>query len=89
MSIINQLSDEKDHFASCNLSTDCTTISGIKHRVLEDNGHSDILLQYMEVALQRHHISQEALQRYMDLIAKLRMCNKCNNRDFLFGKKFF
>ena len=75
MSLINQLSDEKEPFATCLLSTDCTTTSGIEHRVLEDNGHSDILLRYMEDALQRHHISPEALQRHMDLIATLKIEN--------------
>ena len=35
MSLINQLSDEKEPFATCLLSTDCTTTSGIEHRVLE------------------------------------------------------
>lgn len=69
MSIINQVPDGKDPFSVCLISTDCTTTSGIAHRVLEVNGHSDILLQYMENALQRHHISPEALQRHMDLIA--------------------
>lgn len=75
MSIINQLSDEKEPFATCLLSTDCTTTNGIEHRVLEDNGQGDILLQYMEDALQRHHISLEALQRHMDLIATLKIKN--------------
>ena len=75
MSLINQLSDEKEPFATCLLSTDCTTTNGIEHRVLEDNGHSDILLRYMEDALQRHHISPEALQRHMDLIATLKIEN--------------
>lgn len=75
MSIINQVPDGKDTFSVCLISTDCTTTSGIAHRVLEDNGHSDILLQYMENALQRHHISPEALQRHMDLIASLKIEN--------------
>ena len=75
MSIINQVPDGKDPFSVCLISTDCTTTSGIAHRVLEDNGHSDILLQYMENALQRHHISPEALQRHMDLIASLKIEN--------------
>ena len=75
MSIINQFSDEKEPFATCLLSTDCTTTSGIEHRVLEDNGNSDILLRYMEDALQRYHISPEALQRHMDLIATLKIKN--------------
>ena len=81
MSIINQLSDEKEPFATCLLSTDCTTTNGIEHRVLEDNGQGDILLQYMEDALQRHHISLEALQRHMDLIAKLKIKNLPNLRS--------
>ena len=75
MSIINQLSDEKEPFATCLLSTDCTTTNGIEHRVLEDNGQGDILLQYMDDALQRHHIRLEALQRHMDLIATLKIKN--------------
>ena len=68
MSLINQLSDEKEPFATCLLSIDCTTTSGIEHRVLE-------LLRYMENALQRHHISPEALQRHMNLIASLKIEN--------------
>ena len=75
MSIIDQLPDGKYPFAVCLISTDCMTTSGIAHRVLEDNGHSDILLRYMEDALQRHHISPEALQRHMDLIASLKIKN--------------
>ncbi len=75
MSIIDQFSDGKYPFAVCLISIDCTTTSGIAHRVLEDNGHSDILLRYMEDALQRHHISPEALQRHMDLIAPLKIKN--------------
>ena len=59
MSIIIQVPDGKDPFSMCLISTDCTTTSGIAHRVLEDNGHSDTLLQYMENALQRHHIRVE------------------------------
>lgn len=61
MSIINQVPDGKDPFSVCLISTDCTTTSGIAHRVLEDNGHSDILLQYMEmlykgiILVQRHY----------------------------------
>ena len=47
MSIIDQLPDGKYPFAVCLISTDCMTTSGIAHRVLEDNGHIDILLQYM------------------------------------------
>ena len=79
MSIINQVPDGKDPFSVCLISTDCTTTSGIAHRVLEDNGHSDILLQYMENALQRHHISPEALQRHMDLIASLKYRKSSNS----------
>ena len=75
MSTIDQVPDEKSPFAECLISTDCKTASGISHRVLEENGHSDILLQYMEDALQRHHISLDALQRHMDLIASCKIAN--------------
>ena len=34
MSIINQVPDGKDPFSVCLISTDCTTTSGIAHRVL-------------------------------------------------------
>lgn len=33
MSLTNQLSDEKETFATCLLSTDCTTTSGIEHTI--------------------------------------------------------
>lgn len=87
MSIINQVPDGKDPFSVCLISTDCTTTSGIAHRVLEDNGHSDILLQYMENALQRHHISPEALQRHMDLILLVNS-KTVKNHSFDFPRGF-
>lgn len=48
--MINQLTDGKDFFAACLISVDCTTTSNMTHSVSEDNGHSAILLQYMENA---------------------------------------
>ncbi len=81
MFLVNQLSDEKEPFATCLLSTGCMTTNGIEHRVLEDNGHSDILLRYMENALQRHQISLEVLQRHMNLIASLKIENLSIHRS--------
>lgn len=51
------------------------TTSGVAHRVLRENGRNDILLKYMEDALQKHHISSDALQRHIDLITSLRIKN--------------
>lgn len=75
MSIINQHPDGANPFAVSLVSNDCMTISGVAHRALEENGHSDILLKYMEDALQKHHISPDALQRHMDLITSLKIAN--------------
>lgn len=75
MSIVNQHPDGINPFAVSLVSTDCMTTSGVAHRALEENGHNDILLKYMEIALQKHHISQDALQRHMDLITSLKIAN--------------
>ena len=75
MSIINQHPDGINPFALSLVSTDCMTTSGVAHRALEENGHSDILLEYMKDVLQKHHISPDALQRHIDLITSLKIAN--------------
>lgn len=65
-----------DHpFSVSLLSTDGNTSSGVAHRSLVDNGHNDVLLEYMVPALQEHHISPEALKRHQDLIASFKIAN--------------
>ncbi len=75
MAIIDRHTDDIDPFAASLTSIDCITDSGVKHKALEENGHNDILLKYMEDALLKHHISPEALQRHMDLIKSLKIKN--------------
>ncbi len=75
MAIINRHPNDTNPFAISLASTDCMTTSGVEHRALEENGHSDNLLKYMEDVLQKHHISPEALQRHIDLIKSLRIEN--------------
>lgn len=75
MSIIDQHRDVISSFSDILTSIDCMTTSGVAHRALEENGHNDVLLKYMEDALQKHHFSPEALQRHMDLIASLKIAN--------------
>lgn len=57
------------------LSTDVTTACGIAHRKLEENGHNDVLLDFIVPALRTHHVSLEALQRRSDLINSLGIAN--------------
>lgn len=68
-------------FAVSLVSTDCMTTSGVVHRALEENGHNDVLLKYMEDAFRKHHISRDALQRYMDLITSLKIANLATLRS--------
>jgi hypothetical protein len=65
-----------DHpFATSLLATDESTVSGVPHRVLIENGQNDVFLDYMIPAIQEHHISPNALQRHKDLIDSLRIAN--------------
>lgn len=71
----------KDHptgvhpFSVSLLSIDNVTTSGVDHRELEESGQNDVLLEYMELALKKHHIEPEALKRHKALINSLRIAN--------------
>ena len=75
MSIINQHPDGTNPFAVSLVSTDCMTTSGVEHRELEEKGQNDVLLEHMTSALQKHHISPDALRRHKELIDSLRIAN--------------
>lgn len=62
-------------FAVSLVSTDGTTASDINHRMLEENGHIDTLVDFMVPALQNHHISAIALERRKDLLESLGIHN--------------
>ncbi|MTI86243.1 MAG: DUF1837 domain-containing protein [Firmicutes bacterium] len=62
-------------FAVSLLSKDGTTVSGVAHRKLGENGHNDVFLDFMVPALQNHHISPNALDRRKDLVQSLRIAN--------------
>lgn len=68
MSIVNKHPDKMSPLGISLVANDGITTSGVAHRSLAENGHNDVLLKYMEDALQKHHISPDALQRHMDLI---------------------
>lgn len=73
MSIINEHS-YKNHPFSISLScSDEQTGNGVPHRCLIENGHYDLFLDQMTMALQIHHVSPEALARRKDLIESLRI----------------
>ena len=65
MSIVNKHPDGVNPLAISLIASDCITASGVAHRALGENGRNDVLLKYMEDALQKHHISPDALQRYI------------------------
>ncbi len=75
MSIVNKHPDGVDPLAISLIADYSITASGVAHRVLRENGRNDILLKYIEDALQKHHISSDALQRHIDLITSLRIKN--------------
>jgi hypothetical protein len=75
MSIINQHPVGLHPFAISFSSTDEDTLSGVAHRELLENGHNDVLLEYMLPVLEKHHISFDALKRQKDLIDSLRIAN--------------
>lgn len=73
MSIVNKHPDKMSPLGISLVANDGITTSGVAHRSLAENGHNDVLLKYMEDALQKHHISPDALQRHMDLITSLKI----------------
>ncbi|MSS11821.1 MULTISPECIES: Hachiman antiphage defense system protein HamA [Clostridia] len=75
MSIINQHPVGIHPFSVSLSSSDEDTLSGIEHRELLENGHNDVLLEYMLPVLERNHISSDALRRHKDLIDSLKIAN--------------
>lgn len=73
MSIVNKHPDKMSPLGIFGVANDGITTRGVAHRSLAENGHNDVLLKYMEDALQKHHISPDALQRHMDLITSLKI----------------
>ena len=73
MSIVNKNPDKMSPLGIFGVANDGITTRGVAHRSLAENGHNDVLLKYMEDALQKHHISPDALQRHMDLITSLKI----------------
>ncbi len=51
MPIIAEHPNGTNPFAISLISTDCMTANGIEHRAIEENGHRDVFLEYMENAL--------------------------------------
>jgi len=56
-------------------SSDGDTMSGVRHRELLEKGNIDVLSEYILPALEKHHISADALQRHKELIDSLRIVN--------------
>ncbi len=73
MAIINAHSFEHHPFSISLSCSDENATSGVPHRCLIENGHHDVFLDYMTLALQNHHISPEAIERRKDLIESLRI----------------
>lgn len=73
--IINDHPAGTHPFAVSMISMDGTTVSGVAHRRLEENGNNNIFLDFMVPALQNHHISADALERRKELMQLLRIVN--------------
>lgn len=73
MTIINAHSSELNPFSISLSCSDENSINGVPHRCLIENGHPDVLLDYMALALQNHHISPDALEIRKDIIESLRI----------------
>lgn len=66
----------KDHSFSISLtSTDEETATGVPHIFIELINQPEVFLNYMESALQKHHTSNEALERRKTLLEALRIKN--------------
>lgn len=52
MSIVNKHPDKMSPLGISLVANDGITTSGVAHRSLAENGHNDVLLKYMEDALQ-------------------------------------
>ena len=61
MSIVNKHPDGVDPLAISLIADYSITASGVAHRVLRENGRNEILLKYIEDALQKHHISSDCI----------------------------
>lgn len=57
------------------VSNDNYTLSGVNHRQLTEKLSGNVLLDYMETALQKHHIDMAALERRKELIKSLKIQN--------------
>lgn len=80
-SLVNIINDHpiKIHpFGVSLLSMDDTTINGAEHRKLEENGHTDVFIDFMVPALQNHHISADGLERRKELVQSLQIANITN-----------
>ena len=65
-----------DHPLSVSLqASEVTTQTGVDHRELMENGNTDALLRYIVPAIQKHHISPDAMKRRHDLIATMKFAN--------------
>ncbi|ETT61796.1 hypothetical protein BSK66_24760 [Paenibacillus odorifer] len=73
MPIINNYPSENHPFSMSLTCSNENATNGVPHRCLIENGHHDVFLDHMTVALQNHHISPEALERRRDLIESLRI----------------
>lgn len=73
--IITDHPTETHPFAVSLIAEDVQTSSGVAHRQLTENENNDVLLDFVVPALQRHHISSDALERRKDLIKSLRIVN--------------
>jgi len=62
-------------FAVSLISIDGTTVSGVTYRKLEENGHNDVLVDFMVPALQNHHISPDTFERRKELMQSFRIAN--------------
>lgn len=78
MSIVNKHPDKMSPLGISLVANDGITTSGVAHRSLAENGHNDVLLKYMEDALQKHHISPDALQRHIGLTLLYGLRSSCS-----------
>ncbi len=75
MPIINSHPTDEHPFSISLQSSDADTASGVAHRALMENEHNDVLLKHMTTALQKHHISLDALQRHQELVDSFKIAN--------------
>ncbi|MGF6990528.1 hypothetical protein M2150_001793 [Lachnospiraceae bacterium PM6-15] len=54
-------------------SNDSKTTSGVEHRELMENGNNDPFVEYMKPAIERHHLSPDALRRHKEMVETLKI----------------